>query len=638
MLSEGLLDRVIEDITDGIPVDWRRLESASPSVEDRKWLNVLRVLFDVASVHRTVDTSLGATSAETLGPAKRAAPRSDPATWGKYILEEKIGEGTFGDVYRAWDPELELYRAIKILHRDVTDARLRERLLREGRALAKVSHENVVKVIGVEAHENRAALVMEFVRGETLAHVVAGDGPMGMRDTVLIGKALCGALMAVHRAGFIHRDVKAKNVMREEETGRIVLMDFGAGRAADRPELQGDLTGTPLYMAPEVLEGDPASACSDVYSLGVLLYYLVTANYPVEAASVDELRDAHAARRHRLLSERRPDLPIQFMQVIEHAIAIDPGERYLDAVEFLEALGTLNIGDSAVMRVLRFGLIGGAIVGILPAIGFLTSTSFNISLERTDFASETLLGSFVWGRMSSFPPLFELLLTVLAVAPLVVARRILVASSTRARERDKRARQYCAGVAHRLRLDEVHVLASCALVVSAAAMATAWWYFLPLLTALVTRVSMGDSNVLALLSPAFVDYHSQYRLWFTGVVIFSVAVWIPVVRLVRKGQPLHRGMWVGGAVVTCVALVFLHFPFRLLTFNDVFEAVSWNGAHCYVIGERRDDLLLVCPEIQPPRNRIVGRDDKTVVRLGITESVFTRFRKQGAPPGTGAGP
>jgi hypothetical protein len=488
-----------------------------------------------------------------------------------------------------------------------------------------------VKVISVEAHENRVALCMEFVRGETLAQVIASDGPMSAPEAVQIGEALCGALLAVHRAGFIHRDVKAKNVMREEQTGRIVLMDFGTGRAADRPELQGDLAGTPMYMAPEVLEGEPASACSDVYSLGVLLYYLVTGGYPVETASVDELRDEHAQRRHRLLSERRPDLSVPFMQVIEKSIASDPGERYLDAAEFLEALSPLGGGVGTVTRVLRFGFMAGAIVGAFSAIGYLTSASFNLTLERTDFASETLLDSFAWAGKSSVGPVFNLFLTVLAVAPFLVARRVLLAASSSARDLDKRVRQSCARAAHRLRLDEVRVLAACALVMSVSAMAVAWWYFSPLLTAVITSVSTGDSNDLALLSPAFVAYHNQYRLVLSSVVIFSVVVWIPVLKLVRKGQPLHRGVWFGGAVVTCVALVFLHFPYRLLYFNRAFEAVSWNGAYCYDIGERGDDVLLVCPQIQLPRNRIVARDDTSLVRLGIRESIFTRFERKDIP-------
>ena len=640
MPLSAVIDRAIGDVADGAPIDWDVLDSQAPD-GDRELVKYLRLLYGIAELHRSTEDDRASTINPPSAPASGSSENAtDDASesWGRFPLLERVGEGSFGSVFRAWDPELERHVALKILHRDVADARLRERLLREGRALAKVSHDNVVKVLGVEAQENRIALCMEFVRGETLANVVDSHGAMTARETVLIGKALCGALLAVHRAGFIHRDVKAKNVMREEETGRIVLMDFGTGRAADRPEVQGDLAGTPLYMAPEVLEGEPASACSDVYSLGVLLYYLVTGEYPVEANSVEELRDAHLHRRHRLLSERRPDLPIPFMQVVERSIASDPGERYLDAGEFLEGLRRLSIGSNRFLRVLRYALVATAIVGVVPAIGFLTSTHFNIMLERIDFTTETLRDSFVWGRMSSVPPLFVLILTLLVVAPLVVARRILVASSARARKLDKTVRQYLARTAHQLRLDEVLLLASCALVLSASAIAAAWWYFLPLLTALTTYISRGSTDDLALLSPAFVEYHNRYRVIFSCVVMLSVAVWIPVVRLVRKGQPLHRGVWVGAAVVTCVALVFLHFPYRLLYFNKAFETVSWGSAYCFIIAERGEDLLLTCPEIQPPRNRIVRKGDMTLSRLGVRDSVYSRFHRRAAEPSNAAGP
>lgn len=112
----------------------------------------------------------------------------------------------------------------------------------------------------------------------------------------------------------------------------------------------------------------------------------------------------------------------------------------------------------------------------------------------------------------------------------------------------------------------------------------------------------------------------------------SVLLWYPVIRLVRKGQSLHWGLWTGGAFVLCVALFLLHFPYRLLLHNKTFEAVNWGAAHCYVIGEREGDLLLFCPELNPPRNRIVPRADGTLTRLGITESVFRQYGARAGDP------
>ena len=351
-MSEAVLDEAIEQIADGLTVDWGAFDQAPPA-RARDWAKSLRVLNDIVKLHRDAAADYDQTTVGTAA-ATDAAPSASPDTWGKYRLTNKVGEGSYGSVYRAWDSELERDVAIKILHRRVGDTRLRDLLLQEGRALAKIQHNNVVRVLGIEAHGDRVGLCMEFVRGKTLADIVRGQGRLSAAEAVLIGEDLCRALSAVHRAGFIHRDVKAKNVMRDD-TGRIVLMDFGTGRSAGALN-KNDRAGTPLYMAPEVIEEGQQSVRSDVYSLGVLLYYLVTGDYPVNARTIDQLREAHAHREHRWLSEVRPDLPVGFMQVVERAIALDPEDRFANASELLAALGTVKSATNPVVgRILRWG-------------------------------------------------------------------------------------------------------------------------------------------------------------------------------------------------------------------------------------------------------------------------------------------
>ena len=621
-MSEAVLDDAIAQIADGLTVDWHAIDKAAPARE-RDWARSLRVLNDIVNLHREAAVDYEHTTLVSAGPAH---PSSASAldTWGKYRLANKVGEGSYGSVYRAWDSDLERDVAIKILHRRVGDNRLKDRLLHEGRALAKIGHNNVVNVLGVEADGDRVGLCMEFVRGKTLADIVRGQGKLSAAEAVLIGEDLCRALSAVHRAGYIHRDVKAKNVMRDD-SGRIVLMDFGAGRTMAQEDTS-DRAGTPLYMAPEVIEGGQASARSDVYSLGVLLYHLVTGDYPVRADSVEELRDAHANRRHRWLSEVRPDLPVAFMQVVERAIALDPDERYSDTSEVLAALSSLKVGSHpSVMRVLRAALVVGATVLGMFALGGLTSFHFNTALQRSSFATDTYWDWLVWGRRTILPPFFILLMVLLAGSLLVVSRRFLIATSGVLRQIDTAARRRISDLAHRLRFDEVSVLASCALLVSASALAAAWWYFSPLIGTLLNYVPMATSNDLALLSPDFTTHHNYYRGVFSLVVIVSVAVWYPVFKLVHKGQSLHWGMMMGGAVVTCVAIGSLHFPYRLLVYQNLFDAVTWNNAHCVVIGQRADSLLLFCPDLPAPHNRTVKRSDGALVSMGTQERIFSRF-------------
>src|SRR5262245_30396883 len=322
-MSEAVLDQAVENIADGMSVDWAVL--ARPEGADDRLTKCLRIINDVANLHRADAVKL--LTEMPTGPSLGPIAADVPERWGKYRLADRVGAGSYGAVYRAWDSDLERDVAIKILHARFGDTRLKENLLREGRALAKIRHDNVVRVLSVESHDDRVALCMEFVKGQTLDEIVHRQGTLSAREATVVGEDLCRAVAAVHRAGYLHRDIKAKNVMRDD-TGRIVLMDFGTGRLADGPSGRGDRAGTPLYMAPEVLDNAPASPSSDVYSLGVLLYHLVTGDYPVDARTIDQLREVHAKRQHRWLSERRPDLPVTFMQVVERAIALDPQDRY----------------------------------------------------------------------------------------------------------------------------------------------------------------------------------------------------------------------------------------------------------------------------------------------------------------------
>ena len=197
---------------------------------------------------------------------------------------------------------------------------------------------NVVIVHDAEERDGRVGLCMEFIRGRTLAEILSSEGARGAREAALIGQDLCQALAAVHAAGLVHRDIKAQNVMREQG-GRIVLMDFGAGLAlGDAQARAGRITGTPLYLAPEVLEHGQASVRSDIYSLGVLLYHLVTKDYPVRGQTPAELIEAHHHGRVRRLRDVAPALPAWFVRVVEKAIAPTPADRFATAGEFEAAL------------------------------------------------------------------------------------------------------------------------------------------------------------------------------------------------------------------------------------------------------------------------------------------------------------
>jgi len=299
-------------ILDGVPVDWPVLGLATSS-EQRSLIDQLWAVGRIADVHRR-------------------APEDARERWGPFTIIERLGSGAFGDVFRAFDASLHRDVALKLLRSPAAG-----RHVAEGRLLARVRHPNVVTVHGAAAHDGVDGIWTEFINGRTLAQIAAEGGPLDPQHAAAIGLDLCGALAAVHASGLLHGDIKAQNVMREDG-GRIVLMDFGTGRIAGDGARAG-LAGTPLYIAPEVLEGAAADAAADVYSLGVTLFLLLTGSFPVEGQTLREIRSAHARGVRASVRQRRPDVPRRMAAVVDRAIA-SKDERFPTAAAFGAALRT----------------------------------------------------------------------------------------------------------------------------------------------------------------------------------------------------------------------------------------------------------------------------------------------------------
>jgi serine/threonine-protein kinase len=298
-------------ILDGQPVAWDTMPGGRPT--DDASADALRVIAEVAALHR--------------------APAGEPGRrWGTLAIQEQIGHGTFGDVYRARDAALDRDVALKLV--DHTPSATAPD---EGRLLARVRHSNVVTVHGAAVHDGRYGIWMEFIRGRTLAAIVREHGPLAAEDVTAIGIDVCRALTAVHASGLLHGDIKPQNVMREEG-GRIVVMDFGTGRVVTDGAARDRLAGTPLYLAPEVLTGAAPDVRADLYSAGVLLYYLLTGAHPVEGRTLDEVRAAHASGARTPVRSRRPEMPRLLAAIIDRATAVEPSTRFESAAAFDRAL------------------------------------------------------------------------------------------------------------------------------------------------------------------------------------------------------------------------------------------------------------------------------------------------------------
>jgi serine/threonine-protein kinase len=328
--ADRLID-VAAAVGDGCAVDWDRLESAADAAE-YEIVRHLRLVERIASVHaslpplaafeRSLHDSLLHPAATVVVPGGEA-----PVTWGALAIVRKIGSGTYADVYEARDPRLDRPVALKLLRHREVGAAAESEAIEEARLLARVRHPNVVTVFGAERIDGRVGIWMELVDGQTLEQELRDRGPFGADDLVAVGVALCGALHAVHGAGLLHRDVKAQNVMRDRD-GRVLLTDFGTGREAAPVGPARELAGTPLYLAPEVLDGEGASVGGDIYSLGVLLYHLATGSFPVNGRSLRDLRDAHARGARVAVRDLRADLPEHFASTIDRATALRPDERF----------------------------------------------------------------------------------------------------------------------------------------------------------------------------------------------------------------------------------------------------------------------------------------------------------------------
>jgi hypothetical protein len=637
MQADDALLGAAEEVADGRSVNWDALAGRARSDDERAQLECLRLVDAIGRAHRSTGDSgsAGGPGAETA-PDRPAVPDqagAEARTWGRYRLLQEVGAGSYGSVYRAWDPELEREVAIKILHRQVADSELRDRLLHEGRALARVRDAHVVSVLGVESYGDRVGLCMEFVHGDTLEAVLRSHGSLNAREATLVGQDVCRALAAVHQAGFVHRDVKLRNVMRSR-TGRIVLMDFGTGRDTEDEAERGhtNVVGTPAYMAPEVLAGEPATAASDVYSVGVLLYHLVTGKYPIEGSTIAEIRAAHMQGRRTLLADRRADLPLPFMQLVDRALAPDPALRWPSAGALLDALGQAG-GDveTKKRRAVRLAATGAVVLlgtgTLLTVLGAISSKFFNtFILGRDGFVHESVWDWMYWGAVSLTAPLVVLMLFLLGISLLLVFRRLLISTSETARRVDAAA----ATIARRLKWDDVTMASCWALLASAAILAVAWAACLPMLELLLgifpDDVSTAPAGKLAFLSPDVAPTHVNYRLWFTWSTILCGAVWVPVVRLAaRQGTTVSPLMLLGGAVVVVLSFALLSLPHRTFSRSEL-ETASWQGQRCYILGERADDLLVFCPELGPPRSRVVPMASTELHRFGVMESVFTRIR------------
>lgn len=315
--SDDRLDALAGSVSDGRPVDW---DGAETEAQDAGGQESVRALRDVA---RIVEFNRGLQRSPLPG-SDPALATPEPERWGALTLLERVGAGATGEVWRAWDARLRREVALKFLRIRGTSADgvpSEARLLEEARALARVRHAGVVAVHGIAEHDGRVGLWMEFLRGPSLAEEIERRGPLPASEVARIGLELCRALEAVDAAGL------------------VVLTDFGLG--SRRGVGDGDprrVSGTPIFMSPGLLEGDQATARSDLYALGVTLRWALTGRAPFRSTTLEELKAEAKAGPATSLAEESPGAPPALVAAIERAMAPDARDRFASASEMAAAL------------------------------------------------------------------------------------------------------------------------------------------------------------------------------------------------------------------------------------------------------------------------------------------------------------
>ena len=618
------LSKLTASIDAGESIDWDAVCAAAPDDDVRRLLEHLRIVAGVAQVHRSQSDDMASDAATTEGVGAANAPFG---RWGHLLLVKKIGEGSYGEVYEALDTWLDHRRALKLLRPQIAGTVSASQILHEARKLARVRHPNVVTVHGADKHDGRVGFWMDLIEGHTLEQRVR-NGRLSAGEATYIGQEVCSALAAVHHADLVHRDVKAQNVMRASDGGRIILMDFGAGEFRSS-RAEGPLQGTPLYLAPELFSGTPASVQSDIYALGTLLFYLVSCRFPVEGRSFSDIALAHYSRRRQYLRDVRPDLPESFVRVVERALEPDAANRFQTAGDFHKALRADPVVIQPLpappaprppdpMQRLGYGVVVAVtLLGFVEMLGFISFRTFEVAFHVNAPFAAGPAEYFRLGREGLLPFVIYWLAGAALVAAYWVARHFVGAQVGRAlgplavRLKEKSPLRLAASVAG--------VGAVCAVAVT-----LGHWSLFGSIIALGSAAP-GNLPDVSVIGPGFRSAflsHSQYSAVLSFFLLLAAVRWFPALeRRAEDASAIAPVKW-GVAAIAVVIVALAIAPRRIAM--DEFEVVVYKGRPSFVLGTNGDELLLYPADRVAATGQQVHKDDRDLVRNNVWRTLVER--------------
>ena len=271
-------------------------------------------------------------------------PPTEPGFLGRIDdlhVSRVIGQGGMGVVLQAWDPELQRFLAVKLLSPMLSHSgAARQRFLREAQSTAAIVHPNIVPIFTVSAEQELPHIVMPYIGGGSLQHLIDETGPIPLQRTLALGLQVAEGLAAAHQQGIIHRDIKPANLMLDEGGFRVMLTDFGLARALDEAGATGAtltgtgaVAGTPQYMSPEQARGELVDHRTDLYSLGAVLYALATGRVPINATSTLEILRKIGKEKSTPIAEINEAYPLWFQSIVDQLMHPAKEKRIQSAQE-----------------------------------------------------------------------------------------------------------------------------------------------------------------------------------------------------------------------------------------------------------------------------------------------------------------
>ena len=297
-----------------------------------------------------------------------------------YVVERALGAGGFAVVFLVRDLALKRHLAVKVLSPDIiTSHAMLERFRREAETVAQLAHPNIVPVHFIGERDGLLWLAMQCIDGGSIADRLAREGPLPIADVARITREIASALGHAHKRGVIHRDIKPPNVLVDVETGRSMLTDFGIARTVDTAALTatGMMVGTPAYLSPEQITGEPIDHRVDIYALGVMVYEMLTGRLPFEGATPTAALMKRLGGPPDPVTVARPEVPAALSNVVARCLAPDPAQRFQNTAELIEALGGAPTASTPVTPRSRrrpMILVAGMAVAVLAAAGLWLAT------------------------------------------------------------------------------------------------------------------------------------------------------------------------------------------------------------------------------------------------------------------------